>query len=494
MDNEKVRPLLDALRGIGLTVRELPDEREIEAGITEADGVVIFTSHSYFQVVVTLPDLEALLGRFPDKPVVFVRLNESAPVPRVPTHAAAIHIQERGTAELAEFIRDNLENPVICFAEPVSPSAEHEADSAALDVDMSVDIPDFGMLKDIPEIDVSEDSRSKHAENARECPPCKCTPEFEISYDLSTEGENFSVKASESFKSEAPDGECTPAAAGDASVPAGDEPATVILGVSAPQEVKPGEEFIADFLAYLPELEDAVREIVREQSPRAEMRPGLKKCRWKKGVRVQVKLSAGYFSVDPGEDEFEWDGTYQILSFGVEVPKDAETGPVSLKFDVSVGGIRIARLFAEVAVVAKVKSDARVTVTGKPASTAFASYASEDRQRIADRLAALRIHDGLDVFMDHLSLIPGEDWKERLVREIEARELFLLFWSPEAEKSEWVDWEWRTAFALKEQRELPEFEIHPLENGLTPPKELSHLHFGDVFMTIRAAAEQGEGG
>lgn len=493
-DRNAVRPILEALEGMGMTVKELPDSRDIEGGIADSDGVVLFISHAYYQIVINVSDLEALLGRFPDKPVVLVRLNESAPVPLVSTQTASIHIQERGTVELAEFIKFNLEVMALFADMPKPCPSAPETDSCELDVDVSADSPDLDMLEELPDIDIPQDIATRHTRNMEEYQPCKCEPDFEIPGELSADGENVSVKASESFKAEVPDREGLSSASGsDAEIAPDEEPCPVVLGVSAPQEVKPGEGFIADFLAYLPELEDTVRDIVEKQSRRTEMRPGLEKCRWKKGIRVKVKLSAGDFSVDPGEDEFEWDGAYKVVSFDVDVPKDAPEGPVTLKFDVFVAGIRVARLRAEVGVVAQVASSARVMVRGKPAGTAFASYASEDRQRIADRLAALRIHDaGLEVFMDHLSLIPGEDWKERLAREIGARELFLLFWSPEAEKSQWVDWEWRTAFELEKQRGLPGFEVHPLENGLKPPQELSHLHFGDVFMTIRDAAAKGD--
>jgi TIR domain len=48
------------------------------------------------------------------------------------------------------------------------------------------------------------------------------------------------------------------------------------------------------------------------------------------------------------------------------------------------------------------------------------------------------------VFLDCLSLRPGEKWKDKLRDEIKGREIFWLFWSRSAMKSEWVKWEWQT--------------------------------------------------
>lgn len=118
------------------------------------------------------------------------------------------------------------------------------------------------------------------------------------------------------------------------------------------------------------------------------------------------------------------------------------------------------------------------------ARTAFASYASTDRDRVLDRVAAVRISAGLDVFLDCLSLHPGEAWKQRLADEIRERDLFLLFWTAAAAGSEWVTWEWQTALAAKGKNGL---QVHPLESGIAPPEQLKDLHFGDVMMLIRDA-------
>jgi hypothetical protein len=80
-------------------------------------------------------------------------------------------------------------------------------------------------------------------------------------------------------------------------------------------------------------------------------------------------------------------------------------------------------------------------------------------------------------------LIPNDRWKPRLAREIRNRDLFLLFWSARAKRSEWVTWEWRTALRSKGEESM---QIHPLESQVKPPKALQHIHFGDPLMDIRA--------
>lgn len=116
--------------------------------------------------------------------------------------------------------------------------------------------------------------------------------------------------------------------------------------------------------------------------------------------------------------------------------------------------------------------------------TAFASYASADRDRVLDRVASIRINSGLDVFVDCLSLCPSDLWKPRLEREIKSRDVFLLFWSKQAASSRWVEWEWQTALR---ERGRAAIQIHPLELGPTPPDLLQDIHFGDPIMAVREA-------
>jgi hypothetical protein len=83
--------------------------------------------------------------------------------------------------------------------------------------------------------------------------------------------------------------------------------------------------------------------------------------------------------------------------------------------------------------------------------------------------------------MDCLSIFPGEQWKPRIREEIKNREIFFLFWSENAKKSKWVEWEWRTAL---EYKNLSGIYPRPLIGvpQADPPEELSDLHFSDPLI------------
>jgi hypothetical protein len=271
----------------------------------------------------------------------------------------------------------------------------------------------------------------------------------------------------------------------------------VLLGASAPETVRAGDRFTARFVAYVKALEEQVSEELSRLSPRATSRLGVVQIsNWQPGVRVTIRLAAGALEVKPNEQIFEWAGKCNRVDFAVSVPNDAKASSEVLEFIALIDGIVVATLLLDLEIVAsRAKSffplrwrskSPMNSATTSAARTAFASYSSQDRQRVLDRVAAVSISAGLDVFLDCLSLHPGESWKPCLQEEIKIRDLFMLFWSAEAAQSEWVRWEWRTALTSKSKRAM---QIHPLESGVKPPDELKDLHFGDVFMLVREMTE-----
>jgi hypothetical protein len=140
----------------------------------------------------------------------------------------------------------------------------------------------------------------------------------------------------------------------------------------------------------------------------------------------------------------------------------------------------------ELEITANPTKKAESTAIGEPARTAFASYSSKDRLRVLDRVDAIQISAGIDVFQDCLDLNPGEEFKPRLDNEIRERDLFLLFWSKSASESKWVNWELETALKEKGEQAL---QLHPLDPGVKPPAGLEKLNIGSVAMWVRKGYE-----
>lgn len=258
----------------------------------------------------------------------------------------------------------------------------------------------------------------------------------------------------------------------------------VFLGASAPAVVPPGGELTIRFAAYVPEMAVQADEALRAGSRRTVAHPDLARARWKKGLEVDVLVRAKHLSIDPPVKRFKWSGALDTLVFDAEVSDDAPETTVVLKYDIVVDGIVVAALRHDLEIRRGADVHKTKEVGTTAARTAFASYASGDRDAVLHRVASLRIAAGLDVFQDCLSLRAGQEWKPQLSEEIRRSDLFLLFWSERAATSQWVEWEWRTALGEKEQEALQLHPLEPVELSLIP-KELTHLHFEDPAMIIR---------
>jgi len=97
-------------------------------------------------------------------------------------------------------------------------------------------------------------------------------------------------------------------------------------------------------------------------------------------------------------------------------------------------------------------------------------------------------------FQDVLHLKPGDRWERKLYRHIDKCDLFLLFWSTAAKRSQWVLKEVRYALKRKGGDHLAPPQIHPViiegPPAPEPPDELAHLHFNDKLIYFMVAPEQ----
>ncbi len=125
-------------------------------------------------------------------------------------------------------------------------------------------------------------------------------------------------------------------------------------------------------------------------------------------------------------------------------------------------------------------------------SYAFLSYASANRAEVLKRAQMLKA-TRIKFFQDLLTLEPGEKWEKRLHEEIDACDLFLLFWSTAAKHSPWVTKE--VDYALARQKASPERlpDILPViiegPPPPQPPESMRDIHFNDSLIYVLAAVQ-----
>jgi hypothetical protein len=261
----------------------------------------------------------------------------------------------------------------------------------------------------------------------------------------------------------------------------------VQFSVTAPASLTPGSSCVLDVWAH---LEDQRREVLaraREALGGQEVRIRSKGVVLvAEGTLLTVHLSLPGFTVGEPEDFILWEGTIGNASFPVRVPPDREPGHYPGTVHVFAGALQIARVHFTVAVGPREAPADVLVAEVYRVRTAFASYASPDRDAVLARVQGIqKALPGLDVFLDVAALRSGQRWRDRLYAEVTGRDVFFLFWSAHARQSRWVDWEWRTALAARGIDYIDPVPLASPEEA-PPPKELAeHLHFNDWVLAFR---------
>ena len=113
----------------------------------------------------------------------------------------------------------------------------------------------------------------------------------------------------------------------------------------------------------------------------------------------------------------------------------------------------------------------------------------------SDRREVLRLAQGLDqpgrkIVIDQKRLKPGARFEETLLDEIADSDVFVLCWSRNAAKSDWVDKEARHAASCEQTAGRPDIWPKPLELPVPlPPDYLSDRHFGDLWAQMIEAEQ-----
>jgi HEAT repeat protein len=258
----------------------------------------------------------------------------------------------------------------------------------------------------------------------------------------------------------------------------------VRFSVLSPMTVTPGQPCLIDVWAHAGDIDAVLREArygearhslgIRTKGPVDVTR----------GTTLIAKIivpSLGWSD----DDTVQWTGMSGNATYAFEVPADAAQGGHAGQVQVHVGGIQLARVSFLITVGRGEAAVQDVTVSQRLVSSAFASYASEDRNEVLARIQGMQqVARDLEIFLDVVSLRSGERWEERLESAILERDVLYLFWSRAARASQWVDKEWRTAYRA---RGLDGIEPVPLEppDVSPPPPELSGLHFSDWTLQVR---------
>jgi|GEM_PF-2144657 len=271
---------------------------------------------------------------------------------------------------------------------------------------------------------------------------------------------------------------------GKADVPGG-RVDQVHFSVTAPSSVQPGDSFVIDVWAHLEREREKIIKMAREAFAAGEISIKSKgPAKIARGTVLTVRLRVDEVSIEEPEDLILWEGKSGNASFIVKVPTGIAIGPKAGLATIHIDGLRIARVDFILQIGAKSPVAVLPAQQQQQHRTAFVSYASVDRDRVLPRVQGIqKVDKGLKVFMDMLSLFSGQDWEQELWRVIPTSDVFYLFWSKNAKKSEWVEKEWRCAL---QTRGIDFIDPVPLDSPdeVPPPPELASKHFNDWVLAF----------
>jgi hypothetical protein len=197
------------------------------------------------------------------------------------------------------------------------------------------------------------------------------------------------------------------------------------------------------------------------------------------GSEVSIRLECADKAVQiEGSDEAQtWRGKYLKFDFAVYLEESYPKRQLMFTATVRIDGVPATRL--RFTAECNTLREQRIQLVREDVVSAFVSYASGDRSRVAAIIQGMKkARPDMDVFFDVDSLRSGEDWQRALRAEIERRDVLFLCWSLAAKRSEWVNREWRYALENKGLDFIEPIPIDP-PDLCPPPEELSSKCFSD---------------
>jgi hypothetical protein len=259
----------------------------------------------------------------------------------------------------------------------------------------------------------------------------------------------------------------------------------VDCSVFAPAEAAAGETVLVQVFVHRPEQGDTT-DIPARGFDSGSLRGGFRRLEIdvEQGAVLRFFLDLPGLAVDEVSRDLTWSGLPGAVEFHVSLPAAAARGTVPATVHADLDGIPIGviRFKLDVLIAEEAEKPRRAQPRGDfafPFRKAYVACASSDRMEALRRvriLTPLRI----EFFQEALNLEPEARWEKQLYRYIDECDLFLLFWSSAAKRSEWVLREVRYALERAARDPFGRPEIRPLlleSAPVEPPPDLAHLFF-----------------
>ncbi len=261
----------------------------------------------------------------------------------------------------------------------------------------------------------------------------------------------------------------------------------VYSSIFAPAEVKRKSHLQVQVYLHLYEESEKVKSLAQESDKNAERRDYIPlSLKLKKGDKVDVEFNVyGETCLASERKSIIWQGSFTKRSFDYFVPKDIDVEELSCVALLSVNGVPIGemrfitRLF-------ETPRQLNPEIIAHKYSKVFISYSHQDESKVKF------LHEGLELgsvphFFDRKYLKAGDVFPQVIQDYINSADLFILCWSENASKSEYVQKErlqaLERAFPQVQPENAAKLRIYPM--NIEPRAELpidmkNYYHFGEI--------------
>lgn len=267
----------------------------------------------------------------------------------------------------------------------------------------------------------------------------------------------------------------------------GDRYNEVYSSIFAPAEVKRKSHLQVQVYLHLYEESEKVKSFAQESDKNAERRDYIPlSLKLKKGDKVDVEFNVyGETRLTSDRKYIIWQGAFTKCSFDYFVPKDLDVEELSCVALLSVNGVPIGEMRFITRVI-ETPRQLNPEIIAHKYSKVFISYSHLDESKVKF------LHEGLELgsvphFFDRKYLKAGDVFPQVIQDYINSADLFILCWSENASKSEYVQKErlqaLERAFPQVQPENAAKLRIYPM--NIEPRAELprdmkNYYHFGEI--------------
>jgi hypothetical protein len=246
----------------------------------------------------------------------------------------------------------------------------------------------------------------------------------------------------------------------------------VFSSIFAPAEVKRGAHLLAQVYLHLHDEAERVKSHAQMADKNAKQRGYIPlSLNLKKGDNVEIELHVdGETRLMSERKSITWRGSFTQCSFDYYVPKDIDIEELSCEANLFVNGALIGEMTFLTQIVESPEK-LNTKIFSHRFKKIFISYAHKDYSKVKFIAQAYKAQ-GVDYFLDRDYLNAGDIYPRKIYNYINSADLFVLCWSKNAAKSDYVALERSQALSIAKNTDPKNgtLTIYPI--SITPRADL----------------------